>query len=315
MAPVILVILAVFILILFIKTARVVPQRTVFIIERLGKYRATLEAGFHILIPFIDKIAYKHSLKEMVIDVPPQTCITKDNIAVEVDGVLYMQIVDPVKASYGVQNYAFASIQLCQTTMRSEIGKIELDRTFEEREKINSEIVSAVDKASEPWGLKVTRHEIKNIAPPMSIKDAMEKQMRAEREKRALIAESEGEKQAKINRAEGEKQQAIALSEGEKIKRINEAEGRGQEIERIAFATAKGLREIASAINEKGGIDAVNLRIAENYLMEFGKLAQRNNAMIIPSNLSDVSGMVATISKVFKYSGTEHTPETIKPTK
>jgi regulator of protease activity HflC (stomatin/prohibitin superfamily) len=299
MAPVIIVILAIFVLILFLKTARVVPQNTVFIIERLGKYRSSLEAGFHILIPFIDKIAYKHTLKEMVIDVPPQVCITKDNIAVEVDGILYLQVIDPVKASYGVTNYSFASTQLAQTTMRSEIGKIELDRTFEEREKINTEIVAAVDKASAPWGLKVNRHEIKNITPPASIKDAMEKQMRAEREKRALIAESEGDKQAKINRAEGEKQQAIALSEGEKMKRINEAEGRGQEIERVAKATATGIREIASAINEKGGYDAVNLRIAESYLGEFGKLSKLNNTMIIPSNLSDVAGIVASISKIF----------------
>jgi regulator of protease activity HflC (stomatin/prohibitin superfamily) len=287
------------IFIVIMKTARVVPQKTVFIVERLGKYNATLEAGFHILIPFIDRIAYKHSMKEMVIDVPPQSCITQDNISVEVDGILYMQIMDPVKASYGVSDYAFASTQLAQTTMRSEIGKIELDRTFEEREKINSEIVAAVDKAALPWGLKVTRHEIKNIMPPASIKDAMEKQMRAEREKRALIAESEGDKQAKINRAEGDKQEAIAKSEGEKMKRINEAEGRGQEIERVAMATAKGIREIANAINEKGGIDAVNLRIAESYLGEFGKLAQKNNAMIIPSNLSDVAGVVASIGKIF----------------
>ena len=288
-----------FAFIVLLKTARVVPQKTVFIVERLGKYRATLEAGFHILIPFIDRIAYKHSLKEMVIDVPPQSCITKDNIGVEVDGILYLQIMDPVKASYGIDNYIFASTQLAQTTMRSEIGRIDLDRTFEEREKINQEIVTAVDKAAAPWGLKVTRHEIKNIVPPTSIKDAMEKQMRAEREKRALIAESEGDKQAKINRAEGDKQEAIAKSEGEKMKRINEAEGRGQEIERVAQATAKGIREIAAAINEKGGLDAVNLRIAESYLGEFGKLAQKNNTMIIPSNLSDVAGTVGVIAKIF----------------
>ncbi|MCC6398082.1 MAG: paraslipin, partial [Bacteroidetes bacterium] len=209
--------------IMLLKTARVVPQKTVFIVERLGKYSRTLEAGFHILVPFIDRIAYKHSLKEFAMDVPSQACITKDNIQVEVDGILYYQIVDPVKASYGVNDYAFASVQLAQTTMRSEVGKIELDRTFEEREKINGEIVSAVDKAAVPWGMKVTRYEIKNIVPPASIKDAMEKQMRAEREKRALIAESEGDKQAKINRAEGDKQEAIARSEGEKMKRINEA--------------------------------------------------------------------------------------------
>lgn len=291
------VILLVFIVVM--KTARVVPQKTVFIVERLGKYHQTLEAGFHILFPFIDRVAYRHSLKELAIDVPSQSCITKDNIQVEVDGILYFQIVDPIKASYGINDYAFGSTQLAQTTMRSEIGKIDLDRTFEEREKINTEIVAAVDKASDPWGLKVTRYEIKNIVPPPSIKDAMEKQMRAEREKRALIAESEGEKQAKINRAEGDKQEAIARSEGEKMKRINEAEGRGQEIERVAMATAKGIREIANAINEKGGSDAVNLRIAENYLLEFGKLAQKNNTMIIPSNLADVAGVVSSIAKVF----------------
>lgn len=291
--------IALFCFVVLYKAARIVPQRTVLIVERLGKYHATLEPGFHIIIPFIDHVAQTHSLKEMVIDVPPQACITKDNIAVEVDGILYMQIQDPVRATYGINDYAFASTQLAQTTMRSEIGKIDLDRTFEEREKINAEIVSAVDKASEPWGLKVTRHEIKNIVPPASIKDAMEKQMRAEREKRALIAESEGDKQAKINRAEGDKQEAIAKSEGEKIKRINEAEGRGQEIERVAMATAKGIREIANAINEKGGINAVNLRIAESYLAEFGKLAQKNNAMIIPSNLSDVAGIVSSVGKIF----------------
>ena len=300
------------IFIVIMKTARVVPQKTVFIVERLGKYNATLEAGFHILIPFIDRVAYKHSMKEMVIDVPPQSCITKDNIAVEVDGILYIQIMDPVKASYGVSDYSFASTQLAQTTMRSEIGKIELDRTFEEREKINSEIVAAVDKASLPWGLKVTRHEIKNILPPASIKDAMEKQMRAEREKRALIAESEGDKQAKINRAEGDKAEAIAKSEGEKMKRINEAEGRGQEIERVAMATAKGIREIANAISDKGGIDAVNLRIAESYLGEFGKLAQKNNAMIIPSNLSDVAGVVASIGKIFSTMNQKEEPPQMK---
>jgi len=291
--------LVLFVFIIIVKATRVVPQKTVYIVERLGKYNATLEAGFHILVPFIDKVAYKHSLKEMAMDVPPQTCITKDNIQVEVDGILYFQIIDPVKTSYGINEYRFASTQLAQTTMRSEIGKIELDKTFEERERINHEIVNAVDKAALPWGLKVTRYEIKNIVPPTSIKDAMEKQMRAEREKRALIAESEGDKQAKINRAEGDKQEAIARSEGEKMKRINEAEGRAQEIERVAMATAKGIREIAAAINEKGGLQAVNLRIAEQYLGEFGKLAQKNNTMIIPSNLSDVAGMVGAIGKVF----------------
>ncbi len=304
--------LILFAFILLGKTARVVPQKTIFIVERLGKYSATLDAGFHILIPFIDRVAYKHSMKEMVIDVPPQGCITKDNISVEVDGILYLQITDPVKASYGVDNYIFASTQLAQTTMRSEIGRIDLDRTFEERDKINQEIVMAVDKAAAPWGLKVTRHEIKNIVPPPSIKDAMEKQMRAEREKRALIAESEGDKQAKINRADGDKAEAIAKSEGEKMKRINEAEGRAQEIERVAQATARGIREIANAINDKGGLDAVNLRIAEQYLGEFGKLAQKNNTMIIPSNLSDVAGTVGAIAKIFSGMSQQQTAEEVK---
>lgn len=301
MTPETLILLGITFLVLLIvmRTARIVPQKTVFVVERLGKYQATLDAGFHLLVPFVDRIAYRHSLKEFAMDVPSQTCITKDNIQVEVDGVLYYQIVDPVKASYGVNDYAFATTQLAQTTMRSEVGKIDLDKTFEERERINAEIVNAVDKAAVPWGLKVTRYEIKNIVPPPSIKDAMEKQMRAEREKRALIAESEGDKQAKINRAEGDKQEAIAKSEGEKMKRINEAEGRGQEIERVAMATAKGIREIAAAINERGGIDAVNLRIAEQYLGEFGKLARTNNTMIIPSDLSDVASIVASVAKVF----------------
>ena len=297
---IILIGIIVFILIVFAKTIRTVPQKQAFIVERLGKYSSTLEAGFHVLIPFIDNVSYKHSLKEQAIDVPSQSCITRDNITVEVDGILYIQVIDPKKASYGINNYKFASIQLAQTTMRSVIGKLELDKTFEERDTINVVIVDAVDKASDPWGVKVSRYEVKNIEPPDSIKDAMEKQMRAEREKRALIAESEGDKQAKINRAEGEKQEMIKKSEGEKMKRINEAEGRGQEIERVAQATAKGIREIAQAINEDGGINAVNLRIAEQYLGEFGKLAQKNNTMILPSNLTDVAGVVATVSKVLQ---------------
>ncbi|MFB0553612.1 MAG: SPFH domain-containing protein [Phycisphaerae bacterium] len=297
---IILVGVLVFALLVFFKTIRIVPQKMAFIIERLGKYSTTLEAGFHILVPFLDKVAYKHTLKEQAVDVPPQQCITKDNIAVEVDGILYMQVVDPKKASYGINNYAFASTQLAQTTMRSVIGKLDLDKTFEERETINSAIVDAVDKASDPWGVKVTRYEVKNILPPQSIKDAMEKQMRAEREKRATIAESEGDRQAKINRAEGEKQQMIAQSEGEKQKRINEAEGRAVEILKVAEATANGIREIAKAINEKGGVNAVNLRIAEQYLNEFGKLAKTNNSIIIPSNLSDIAGVIKAAASVIK---------------
>ena len=266
--------------------------------ERLGKYSRTLDAGFHILIPFIDKIAYKQNLKEQAIDVASQICITKDNIAVEVDGILYLQVIDPQKASYGIDNYKFAVVQISQTTMRSIIGKMELDKTFEERETVNGSIVEAVDKASGPWGIKVSRYEVKNISPPQSIKDAMEKQMRAEREKRALIAESEGDKQAKINRAEGDKQEAIARSEGEKQRRINEAAGRAAEIELVAVATAKGITEIAKSINEEGGINAVNLRIAEQYLTEFGKLAKTNNSMIVPADLSDIAGIIASVTSV-----------------
>lgn len=297
---IILIVLVVFALAVFAKTIRIVPQKQAYIIEKLGKYSTTLVAGFHILVPFIDKVAYRHTLKEQAVDVPPQSCITRDNIAVEVDGILYMQVFDPKRASYGIDNYRFAATQLAQTTMRSVMGKLDLDKTFEERETINSVIVEAVDKASDPWGVKVTRYEVKNILPPQSIKDAMEKQMRAEREKRATIAESEGDRQAKINRAEGFKKETIAHSEGEKQKRINEAEGRAVEIERVAEATAKGIREIALAINERGGTNAVNLRIAEQYLNEFGKLAKTNNSIIIPSNLSDIAGMIKAAANVIK---------------
>jgi len=298
----------IFAFIVFLRTVRIVPQKQAFIIERLGKYSTTLEAGFHILMPFVDRVAYKHTLKEQAIDVPPQQCITKDNIAVEVDGILYMQVVDAKKASYGIDNYRFASSQLAQTTMRSVMGKLDLDKTFEEREKINTVIVEAVDKASDPWGVKVTRYEVKNILPPQSIKDAMEKQMRAEREKRATIAESEGDRQAKINRAEGDRQEMIARSEGEKQKRINEAEGRAIEIQRVAEATGEGIRKIAAAISEKGGADAVNLRIAQQYLDEFGKLAKTNNTMIIPSNLADIAGVIKAASSVIKQAPVSASP-------
>ncbi|HNY15160.1 MAG TPA: stomatin-like protein [Bacteroidales bacterium] len=285
--------------ILIASMVKVVPQRTAIIVERLGKYKATYTAGFQIIIPFIDKVRYRHTLKEQAIDVAPQICITRDNIAVEVDGILYLQVLDPQKASYGIDNYRFASIQIAQTTMRSVIGKLELDRTFEERESINAAIVEAVDKASEPWGIKVTRYEVKNISPPQSIRDAMEKQMRAEREKRAIIAESEGTKQAKINVAEGDKQEFILKSEGEKMRRINEAAGRASEIEQVATATANGLRAISKAISEENGLNAVNLRIAEQYLNAFAGLAKTNNTMILPSNLSDIAGVVATATSVF----------------
>ena len=305
---VILIILLLAVGIAFFKSVRIIPQKQAFIVERLGKFSKTPEAGLHVLVPFVDRVAYKHTLKEQAVDVPPQACITKDNIAVEVDGILYMQVIDPKRASYGINNYQFASTQLAQTTMRSVMGKLDLDRTFEERETINGTIVDAVDKASDPWGVKVTRYEVKNILPPQSIKDAMEKQMRAEREKRAQIAESEGTRQAVINVAEGNKQEAIAKSEGEKTKRINEAEGRAFEIERIAQATSEGILKIAQSINAEGGLNAVNLRIAEQHIGEFGKLAQSSNTMIIPSDLANIGGIVKALTTVVKETGDKQGP-------
>lgn len=282
------------------KCVRIVPQKQAFIVERLGKYHTTLDAGLHLLMPVIDRVAYKHTLKEQAIDVPPQQCITRDNITVEVDGILYLQVMDPAKASYGIGNYLFATTQLAQTTMRSEMGKLELDKSFEERTLVNGAIVEAVDKASDPWGVKVTRYEIKNITPPQTIRDAMEKQMRAEREKRALIAESEGDRQAKINRAEGEKQEAIARSEGEKMKRINEASGRAQEILLVAEAQANGIRQVASAISSEGGLASVNTQLAQQYLNEFGKMAKVNNTMIIPADLANVAGILKAATTIVK---------------
>ncbi|MEM9160970.1 MAG: stomatin-like protein [Verrucomicrobiota bacterium] len=287
-------------LVVLFKTARIVPQKEAYVVERLGKYSRTLDAGFHILIPFLGKVAYKHSLKEVATDVESQTCITRDNIAVEIDGVLYSQVLDPKKASYGIEDYMFAATQLAQTTLRSEIGKLELDRTFEERDMINANIIEAIDKASEPWGLKITRYEIRNIEPPQSVKDALEKQMRAERERRAVVAESEGQREARINVSIGEKEEAINLSEGEKMKQINEAEGKAREIELVAEATAHGIKKVSEAINLPGGEKAVSLRVAEQWVKEFGKLASENNTMIIPSNLADVSGTVATLTQVFQ---------------
>lgn len=297
---VILIIVVVFVLIIITRSIKIVPQKSAFIVERLGKYKTTLEAGFHILVPFIDSVAYKHTLKEQAVDVPPQTCITQDNISVEVDGILYMQVIDPQKASYGIGNYAFASIQLAQTTMRSVMGKLSLDKTFEERDMINQSIVAAVDKASDPWGVKVARYEVKNITPPQSIKDAMEKQMRAEREKRAIIAESEGQRQAAINRAEGERQAAIAMSEGEKQRKINIADGEAYEVLKVAEATAKSLELIAKAIEGKGGAEAVNMKLGQQYLTQFGNLAKVNNSMIIPSDLANIAGVIKAASSVLK---------------
>jgi regulator of protease activity HflC (stomatin/prohibitin superfamily) len=276
----------------------VVPQRSAFVIERLGKFSRTLDAGFHVLFPFLDRVTAKHSLKEQVIDVASQMCITRDNIAIEIDGVLFLQVLDPARATYGVTNYFMAASQLAQTTLRSEIGKMDLDRTFEERDSINANIVDALDKACEPWGVKVMRYEISNINPPQSVKDALEKQMRAERERRAQVAMSEGDREARINVAEGHKQEAIKQSEAIKIRQINEAEGKAREIELLAQATAQGIAQIALAINTPGGRDAVNLRVAEQYVGEFGNLAKSTNTMIIPSNLSDIGGMVASIGNL-----------------
>jgi len=289
---------AVLLVVMLLMTARIVPQRQAYIVERLGKYHKTLEAGFHVTIPFLDRIAYKHSLKEIAMDVPPQFCITKDNIAIEIDGLLYMQVLDPKLASYGIENYYYAASQLAQTTLRSEIGKLELDKTFEERDTINAAVIQALDKASEPWGLKITRYEIANIKPPQSVQDALEKQMRAERERRAQIALSEGQREAQINVAEGQKQEVIKQSEAKKLSQINEAEGKAREIELLANATAEGIIRIAQAIEQPGGKDAVNLRIAEQYVIQFGNLAKESTTMIVPQNLSDIGGTVAALAKI-----------------
>ncbi len=279
--------------VVLVKTAVVVPQRSEFVVERLGKYRTTISAGFHILIPFLDKVAYRRNLKEEPIDIPAQTCITADNVTLEVDGILYLQVVDAKMTAYGIEDYRYAASQLAQTSLRSAIGKITLDSTFEARETLNGQVVLALDEAATNWGVKVLRYEIKDIKPPRTVLEAMEKQMKAEREKRAEIARSEGEKQATLNRAEGDRGEAIFLSEGEKIKRINEAEGRAMEILKVAEATAEGIRRVAEAISGPGGRDAANLEVAKQYLTEFGKLAKTNNTMIIPGNLSDLSSMVA----------------------
>ncbi|MEH6563754.1 MAG: stomatin-like protein [Halopseudomonas sp.] len=282
------------------KTARIVPQRSAFIVERLGKYAKTLEAGFHLLIPFVDRVSYKHTLKEEAIDVPSQACVTRDNIQVVVNGVLYLQVVDPKLASYGINDYRYASMQLAQTTLRSVVGKIDLDKTFEERETINVQVVEALDEAAKPWGVKVLRYEIADIELPATILDALEKQMRAERERRAVVAQSEGEREAKINVSEGQKQETINLSEADKQRQINEAEGKAREIELIATATAEGLRRVAEAINTEGGQSAVSLRVAEQYVKEFGKLAQTNNTMILPAELSNIGSAVAAITKTLE---------------
>ena len=295
--------LVVLVVVVIAKTAVVVPQQSQYVVERLGRYAATLDAGFHILIPFLDSIRYKHSLKESALDIPEQVCITSDNVQVGVDGVLYLKVLDAKRASYGIGNYFFAITQLAQTTLRSEIGKIELDKTFEERAHINTQVVDELDKATEPWGVKVLRYEIKNINPPRDVLAAMEKQMRAEREKRATILDSEGLRDSAINTAEGEKQKVIKESEATKQQQINEAEGEAAAIMTVATATAEGIRKVAQAIEAPGGHQAVQLRVAEQYVEKLGLLAKENNTMILPANMADVSSIIATAMTVIKQAG------------
>ena len=284
------------------KTAVVVPQQSAYVVERLGKYSSTLNAGLHILVPFIDVIRYRHSLKELALDIAEQICITKDNVQVGVDGVLYIKVLDAERASYGITDFRFAISQLAQTTLRSEIGKIDLDRTFEERSTINVSVVNELDKASAPWGAKVMRYEIKNINPPQDVVNAMEKQMRAEREKRAVILTSEGQRDAAINEAEGEKQQVIKASEAKRQQQINEAEGEAQAILAIATATSEGIRKVAEAIQNPGGYEAVQLRVAEQYIGEFGELAKASNTLVLPASVSDVGSMIALAMNVINKS-------------
>jgi len=284
------------------KTAVVVPQQSAYVVERLGKYSSTLNAGLHILVPFIDVIRYRHSLKELALDVQEQICITRDNVQVGVDGVLYIKVLDAERASYGITDYRFAISQLAQTTLRSEIGKIDLDRTFEERSTINVSVVNELDKASEPWGVKVMRYEIRNINPPQDVINAMEKQMRAEREKRAVVLTSEGQRDAAINEAEGKKQQVIKASEAKRQQQINEAEGEASAILAIATATSDGIRKVAEAIQDPGGYEAVQLRVAEQYIGEFGELAKASNTLVLPASVSDVGSMIALAMNVINKS-------------
>lgn len=274
------------------KTAIVVPQQSAYVVETLGRYSGTLQAGFHILVPFLQRTAYRHTLKEQAVDIQEQACITRDNVTIGVDGVIYLQVLDAKAASYGIADYLFAISQLAQTTLRSEVGKLDLDRTFEERASINALVVSELDKASQSWGVKVLRYEIRNITPPSDVLQAMEKQMRAEREKRAVVLSSEGERDAQINTAEGEKQRVIKESEAARQKQINEAEGEAQAILSIANATADGLRAIAAAVREEGGSDALRLRIAEQYVEQFGKLAREGNTFVVPANMTDLASMI-----------------------
>jgi regulator of protease activity HflC (stomatin/prohibitin superfamily) len=293
-------VLVTLVVLVILRSIKVIPQQNAFVVERLGKFHEVLQPGFNLIIPFFDRVAYKHSLKEAAMDIPEQICITKDNVQVAVDGVVFAQVIDPAKASYGISNYQFAVIQLAQTTMRSEIGKIDLDKTFEERTNINGAIVSAIDEASSGWGVKILRYEIKNITPPKSVLNAMEKQMQAEREKRAVILTSEGEKQSAINQAEGQKQKVVLESEAIRQQQINEAEGQAAAIKAVASATADGIREVASALQEKGGFEAVQLRVAENLVEQYGKLAKSTNTMILPANFADMGSMISAAMGVIK---------------
>ncbi len=280
--------LAVLVVAAFLSAVKTVPQQTAFVIERLGRYHQTLNAGINLVMPFVDKVAYKHSLKETAHEIPEQICITKDNVQVAVDGVLFIQVIDPKLASYGITNYAFAITQLAQTTMRSEIGKIELDRTFEERMHINNAVVTAVDEAARAWGVKILRYEIKNITPPENVLKAMALQMQAEREKRAMVLQAEGQKQSVIN-----------VAEGEKMKQINVADGEAAAIRAVAQATADGLRKVGEAI-QAGGMEAAQLRVAEELVAQFGNLAKSTNTLILPANFGDISSMLAAAMTVIK---------------
>lgn len=282
------------------KSIKVVPQQHAWIVERLGKYHATLGPGLNIVIPFIDQVPYKHILKEIPLDIPSQVCITKDNTQLQVDGILYFQVTDAMRASYGSSNYLVAITQLAQTTLRSVIGKLELDRTFEEREFINHSVVSALDEAAANWGVKVLRYEIKDLTPPKEILHAMQAQITAEREKRALIAASEGRKQEQINIATGQKEAAIAKSEGDKQAAINNAQGEAAAILAVADATARALEKIATAIQISGGMEAVNLKVAEKYIESFAELAKENNTLIIPANMGDISSLISAAMTIVK---------------
>jgi regulator of protease activity HflC (stomatin/prohibitin superfamily) len=298
----VLIIVAFLMIIIVIKTIAIVPQQNAWVIERLGKYDRTLSPGAGFVIPFIERIAYKHSLKEIPLDVPSQVCITKDNTQLQVDGILYFQVTDPMRASYGSSNYITAITQLAQTTLRSVIGKMELDRTFEERDLINGTVVSVLDEAAVNWGVKVLRYEIKDLTPPNEILRAMQAQITAEREKRALIAASEGRRQEQINVATGERESFIARSEGEKQAQINKAQGEAQAVLLVAEATAKAIGQVAQAVNQPGGIEAINLNVAERYVEAFAGLAKQGNTLIIPANLADVGALVSSAMTVVKQS-------------